>query len=83
MWTTIYINDVIDAVMHLKSGKSDGNEGLNYDNFIHGNIKFYSILALLFTAFLLHAHSPDSMILGTMIPIPKDTRTSLCDSSNL
>ena len=25
----IYINDVIHAVMHLKSGKSDGNEGLH------------------------------------------------------
>ena len=25
----ISINNVIDDVMHLKSGKSDGNEGLN------------------------------------------------------
>ena len=35
-----------------------------------------------FHHFLLHSYSPDSMILGTMIPIPKDKRTSLCDSSN-
>ena len=28
----ISINDVIDAVMHSKSGKSDGNEGLNSDH---------------------------------------------------
>ena len=78
----ISINDVIDAVMHLKSGKSDGNEGLNSDSCIHGTNKLYAILALLFTSLLLHGYSPDSMILGTMIPIPKDTRTSLCDSSN-
>ena len=32
--------------------------------------------------FLLHGYSPDSMILGIIIPIPKDKRTSLCDSSN-
>ena len=38
--------------------------------------------ALLFTSFLLHGYSPNSMILGTMIPIPKDKRTSLCDYSN-
>ena len=44
------MNDVIDAVMHLKSGKSDGNEGLNSDHFIHGTNKLYAILALLFTA---------------------------------
>ena len=78
----ISINDVIDAAMHLKSGKSDGNEGLNSDHFIHGTNKLYAILALLFTSFLVHGYSADSMILGTMIPIPKDKRTSLCDSSN-
>ena len=72
----ISINDVIDAVMHLKSGKSDGNEGLNSDHFIHGTNKWYAILDLLFTSYLLHGYSPDSMILGTMNPIPKDKRTS-------
>ena len=45
--------------MHLKLGKSDGNEGLHFDNFIHGTNKLYAILALLFTAFLFHGHSPD------------------------
>ena len=78
----ISINDVIDAVMHLKSGKSYGNEGLNSDHFIHGTNKLYASLVLLFTSFLLHGYSPDSMILGTIIPIPKYKRTSLCDSSN-
>ena len=58
------------------------NEGLNSYHFIHGTDKLYAILALLFTAFLFHGHSPDSIILGTMIPIPKDKRTSLCDSRN-
>ena len=55
---------------------------LNSDHIIHGTNKLYVILALLFASFLLHGYSPDSMILGTMIPIPKDKRTSLCDSSN-
>ena len=32
--------------------------------------------------FLRHGFSPDSMILGTMIPIPKDKKKSLCSSSN-
>ena len=79
---TLTITDVIDAVMPLKSGKSDGNEGLYSDNFIHGTNPLYAIIVLLFTSFLLHGNSHDSMILGTIVPIPKDKRTSLCDSSN-
>ena len=71
-----------DGVMHLKSGESDGNEGLNSDHFIHGTNKLYAILVLLFTSFVLHGYSPDSMILGTMNPISKDKRTSLWDSSS-
>ena len=29
-----------------------------------------------------HGFSPDSMIMGTMIPIPKNMKQSLCNSSN-
>ena len=65
----ISINDVIDAVMQLKSGKSDIS--LNSDHFIHVTNKLYAILALLFTSLLLHGYSPDSMILGTMITFLK------------
>ena len=32
--------------------------------------------------FLSHGLSPDSMIMGTMIPIPKNRKQSLCNSSN-
>ena len=42
----------------------------------------YVLLSILFTLFLRHGFSPDSMILGTMIPIPKDKKKSLCSSSN-
>jgi hypothetical protein len=31
---------------------------------------------------LIHGESPESMILGTMIPIPKNKRQSLCNSDN-
>ena len=67
---------------HLKIGKSDGSEGLFSDHFINGTRKLYVFLSILFTVFLCHGFSPDSMILGTMIPIPKDKKKSLCSSSN-
>ena len=55
--------------LRLKDGKSDGYEGLSSDHFIHGNRQLYVLLSILFTLFLRHGFSPDSMILGTMIPI--------------
>ena len=78
----ITVHDVMNAVTHLKTGKSDGSEGLSSDHFIHGNRKLYVLLSILFTLFLRHGFSPNSMILGTMIPIPKDKKKSLCSASN-
>ena len=46
------------------------------DHFIHGNRQLYVLLSILFTLFLRHGFSPDSMILETMIPIPKDKKSS-------
>ena len=68
----ITVTDVMNAIAHLKSGKSDGSEGLFSDHFIHGTHRFYVILSILFTSMLSHGFSPNSMILETMIPIPKD-----------
>ena len=72
----------MNAVTHLKDGKSDGYKGLSSDHFIHGNRQLFVLLSILFALFLRHGFSPDSMILGTMIPIPKDKKKSLCSSSN-
>ena len=72
----------MNAIAHLKSGKSDGSEGLYSDHFIHGTHRFYVILSMLFTSMLSHGFSANSMILGTMIPIPKDKKKSLCNSGN-
>ena len=47
----ITVHDIINAVTHLKTGKSDGPEGLSSDHFIHGNRKLYVLLSILFTLF--------------------------------
>ena len=72
----------MNAVTHLKAYKSDGSEGLSSDPFIHGNRKLYVLLSILFTLFLRHGFSPNSMILDTMLPICKDKKKSLCFASN-
>ena len=78
----ITVHDVMNSVTHLKDGKFDGYERLSSDHFIHCNIHFYVLLSILFILFVRHGFSPDSMILGTMIPIPKDKKKSLCKSIN-
>ena len=40
------------------------------------------LLSILFTLFLRNGFSTDSMILGTVIPFPKDKKKSLSSSSN-
>ena len=72
----------MNAVTHLKLGKSYGSERLFSDHFINGTRKLYVFLSILFTLFLCHGFSPDSMIVGTMIPIPKNKKKSLCSLSN-
>ena len=60
-------------------GLKYGSEGLFSDHFLHVTHRFYVIL---YTLFLSHGFSPDSMIMGTMIPIPKNRKQSLCNYSN-
>ncbi len=39
-------------------------------------------MTLLFNRMLLHGICPKSMLLGTMVPISKNKKKSLCDSDN-
>ena len=68
-------NDYIITVTDVRNSKSDSSEGLFSDHFIYGT-RFYVILSILFTSMLSHGFSPNFMILGTMIPIPKDKKKS-------
>ena len=72
------------GVNHLKSGKWDGFERLCSDHFINGTkgYIYYVFLSIILTLFLSHGFTPDSLILGTMIPIPKENNKYFCSSSN-
>ena len=72
MYINISVEDVIEGVRRLKLGKSDGEEDLNSDLTIHGPRIRYVQLTLVINSMLVHGYIPDSMLVGTMIPIPKD-----------
>ncbi len=79
---TISVLDITNAVLHLKKGKTDGHEGLYSDNIINATHSLFVMLTLIYNTILVHGLSPDSMILGTMVPCPKNKRQSMADSNN-
>ena len=79
----ITVDEVIEGVQRLKLGKSDGEEGLNSNHIIHGPKILFVLLALIFNSMLVHGFSPNSMLVGSMVPIPKDKRQLVCISAAL
>ena len=65
-----------------KLGKSDGEEGLNSNHIIHGPKILFVLLTLIFNSMLVHGFSHDSMLEGTVVPIPKDKRQLVCTSDS-
>ena len=69
----ISADEVTEGVQRLKLSKSDGEGGLNSDHIAHG-LKIRFVLLALICNNMIHGSSPDSMLVGTMVPIPKDKR---------
>lgn len=78
----ISFNDCSDAIKKLKHSKSDGSTGILSDHIIHAGDRLIAYLSLLFTAMLRHGTSPDGMLLGTMIPLPKGKWANLTSTEN-
>ena len=71
-----------NGICKLKCGKNDGSLPLTSENFIHATDIFYGHLSLLFSAMLSHGCSPDGMLLGTMVPLPKGRFNDSSNSNN-
>ena len=70
---TINVKEVMNAIDALKQGKKEEN-GLYSNHFKHGTHRLTIILTLFFNCMLVHGIAPDELLLGTMIPLIKDTR---------
>jgi len=78
----ITCDDVTDAVLRLKPHKADGVEDASSDILINGCNELFVHLSLLFNIMLRHGQCPRNMLLTTLVPIPKNRKKSLNDSSN-
>ena len=78
----INVSDVCEAIRKLKSGKSDGVVS-NFSNYIiHGTSMSEIYLSLIFNSLVSHGVVSNNMLIGTIIPLPKNKRESLNKSSN-
>ena len=74
--------EVAEARSTLKLGKSDGNLILSSEHFIHASFNLNILLSILFSLMLRHGVTPEGMLIGTMVPIPKGRWANLCVSDN-
>ena len=70
---TISVQEVKDALSKLKLGKKEEN-GLFSNHFIYGSDRLIVMITLLFNSMLVHGIAPDDLLLGTMIPLIKNSR---------
>ena len=71
----VCVKDVHDAMLKLKHGKQDGQSGFSTSHLIYGGEKLELFLSLLITGMLRHGFTPEGMLLSTIIPIPKNTKS--------
>ena len=77
----ISVQNVKDGISKLKLGKKEEN-GLFSNHFIYGSNRLLVVISLLFNSMLIHGIAPDDLLLGTMIPLIKNSRGSKQSSDN-
>ena len=78
----ITTNDVNEGIKLLKHNKSDGNEGLSSNHIIYGSNLLYAKIACLCTSMIHHGYASPNLRISTIIPIVKNKKASINDSSN-
>ena len=78
----VKVEKVAKAVRNLKCEKSDGEKGLFASHVILAPDIYHIHLSLLLRAMNVHGFTPDDMLCGTLVYLPKDRDGDLCDSDN-
>ena len=73
-------DDIKKAVSKLKSGKSDGDIGMFSDHVIHGSPLLFQHLVNMYNCMIIHGISPQIMLVGTSVPIPKNRKVNKSDN---
>ena len=76
------VQDLNKALRLLNSQKSDGFKGTYSEHFIYASQKYNVVLSMMINCMLTHGYSPDDLLIGALVPIPKDLRGNLTCSDN-
>ena len=78
----VTIENVFDAVLHLKNGKSSDDDDISAEHFLNAPYIVFASLQYLFSAMLRHSFVPKQFMLGTIVPILKDHHGNHGDINN-
>ena len=73
-------DDVLEALSHLKTGKSDG-DGIFAEHFIYATSALLSPLANFFGSLVRHGFMPQCLRDCVLVPVPKKGKNVACSSS--
>ena len=76
------LDNVIDAVMCLKGGKSADDDDISAEHFLNAPFAIFLRLQLLFNAMLIHSFVPSQFTRGSVLPLIKDNNGNRSDINN-
>ena len=78
----ISVDNVIDAVMCLKGGKSPDDDEISAEQFLNAPYGVFIRLQLIFNAMLVHSFVPRQFANGSILPLVKDAHGNRSDINN-
>ena len=81
-YSSVNVNDVLDALKDIKLGKHVGKYSLTSDHVVNSSRRFLVILSILMSSMLVHGYNAADLLSSTIISIPKDARGDMSRSDN-
>ena len=78
----VSINEVIDIVKELSTGKATGMDGLNTESLKYADNLLCLLLSFCFTCMFKHSYMPHAMLKSVIIPLVKNKCGDLSDKNN-
>jgi len=75
-------SDIAAAIADLKRGKAIGHDLLAAEHYIYAHPILTILLALLFTAFIVHGYLPDGIMKTIIVPLVKHKTGNMQDKNN-
>ncbi len=77
----VTISEVVGAVSKLQKNKSGGQAGLWSNHIIYAPHRYRVHISMLLTGLMVHEFNPRDLLIGTLLPLSKDTRGNLLQSN--